>query len=78
MKSSVGSQGNITRKIEQICAFDRGGDSYLKSTNNMVILLDQGELTGNVLPSNLRRRFEEKGLHSVFLPQETAGDGGKR
>ncbi len=74
VKSSVGRQGNITRRIEQICAFDRGGDSYLKSTNKMVILVDQGELTGEMLPANLRRRFEEKGLHSVFLPKKAGGD----
>ena len=78
VKSSVGSQGNITRNIEQIGAFDRGGDSYMKSTNKMVILLDQGELTGNVLPSNLRRRFEEKELPSIFLPHETGVEGGKK
>ena len=62
VKSAVGERGNIVRRIEQICAFDRSGDNYLKSTNQIVVLLDQGEMTGKSLPGNLRRRLEEQGL----------------
>ena len=62
VKSSVGEQGNIIRRIEQIGAFDRSGDSYLSSTNQIVVLVDQGQITGEELPKNLRRRFEENGL----------------
>lgn len=62
VKSSVGEQGNIIRRIEQIGAFDRSGDSYLSSTNQIVVLVDQGQITGEELPKNLRRRFEENGF----------------
>lgn len=69
IKCQVNESGNIVRRIEQIGAFDRGGDDYLKSRNRMVLLLEHGEKTGKTLPPNLRRRFLEKGFHSVFLEE---------
>lgn len=69
IKCQVNESGNIVRRIEQIGAFDRGGDDYLKSKNRMELLLEHGEKTGKTLPPNLRRRFLEKGFHSVFLEE---------
>lgn len=66
VKSAIGEGGNIVRKIEQICAFDRGGDSYLKSTNEMSVLVEHGEPTGGGLPRNVRRKFIERGLKTIF------------
>lgn len=75
VKNTAGAHGKITRRIEQICAFDRSGDNYLKSENRMTILVDQGELTGETLPKNMCRRFTEGGISSVFLPRDsTAGE----
>lgn len=73
VKSVINGQGNITRRIEQIGAFDRSGTSYRKSTNQMVLLVDHGERTGEMLPPGLRRRFEEHGRESVFLPVSGGG-----
>lgn len=70
IKSVVTEQGKILRRIEQICAFDRSGENYLKNFNRMTLLLEHGERTGNVLPKNLLRRFEEKGIASVFGGKE--------
>lgn len=67
VKSTIGENGKISRRIEQIGAFDRSGNKYLQSTNQMVVLLEHGERTGEGMPENLRRRFEEQDMKSVFL-----------
>lgn len=66
VKSIVEDGGRITRRIEQICAFDRRGENYLKNVNEITLLVDHGEMTGEKLPSNLARRFLEQGISSVF------------
>lgn len=66
VKSIVEDGGRITRRIEQICAFDRRGENYLKSVNEITLLVDHGEMTGEKLPLNLARRFLEQGISSVF------------
>lgn len=75
VKSIVGEEGSIRRRIEQICAFDRAGDNYLRSRNQTVLLLDHGEKTGEKLPGNLARRFEENGIQTVFQPDVNGGKG---
>lgn len=67
VKSVVSEEGSIRRRIEQIGAFDRTGDNYMKSTNQTVLLVDHGEWTGEKLPANLARRFGERRSGSVFL-----------
>lgn len=69
VKSVIQPSGNIIRKIDQICSFDRSGANYLNSTNSITVLVDHGEQTGLHLSKNLARRFFEKGLHSCFLPE---------
>lgn len=69
VKSSVGERGNIQRRIEQICAFHRNGDTYLKSRNQITVLVDHGEITGNKLPDCLAGRFREQGLATAFQPE---------
>lgn len=71
VKSQINQRGNIVRRIEQIGAFDRGGEHYLKSKNRMVLLLEQGEKTGEKLPANLCRRFMENGFCSTFMGEDT-------
>ncbi len=66
VKSIIEEEGRITRRIEQICVFDRRGENYLKSVNEITLLVDHGEMTGEKLPLNLARRFREQGISSVF------------
>lgn len=66
VKSEIGKGGSITRKIEQIGVFDRSGETYRETKNHIRLLVDHGEMTGEILPENLMRRFEEKGISAVF------------
>ncbi len=69
VKSVAGEGGKIVRKITQIGAFDRSGQNYLKSGNQISLLLDDGETTQEKLSGNLARRFIEAGCTNVFLPE---------
>lgn len=69
VKSVMGKDGGILRRIEQICAFDRNGDNYMKSRNQISVLVDHGEITGEKLPERLAGRFIEQGFLTVFHPE---------
>lgn len=69
VKSNVSDQGKIKRRIEQICVFDRSGNNYLQTANQISLLVDQGEVTGEKLPSGIAMRFNEQGIDTIFQPE---------
>jgi pilus assembly protein CpaF len=66
VKSMSNEEGGISRRIEQICIFERVSDSYLKSTNRMLLIVDQGQLTGEKISEHFAAKFAQAGVHTAF------------
>ena len=61
VKSAVNSSGRIVRSIEQIGVFNRCGIRPGKAVNEMVMVVEDGEVVNTTLPRNIARKFQEVG-----------------
>ncbi len=62
VKSSVEPEGRITRRIEQIGVFDRYGQEWRETINEVVMLVEDGKVTKQELPVNIKRKFTAAGI----------------
>lgn len=54
-------ENGIQRNLEQLCIYDRDNE---KNENSICMIYDQGKFTGNNIPKNIRRKFEESGVEN--------------
>ncbi len=67
VKSKMSEEGKIQRRIEQIAVFDRYGVEWKETKNEMVMLVEDGKITGCELPVNIRRKFHEAGVMNPLM-----------
>lgn len=63
----------ITRKIDQICIFDRGGQNASGYRNSITMVLDQGELVVNQVsqfPYHFLKKMTEHGIVNPFAQKK--------
>jgi pilus assembly protein CpaF len=66
VKSRVGENGNIVRRVEQIAVFDRYGIEWKETVNRIVMLVEDGKVINRKLPVNVRRKFLEADIQHPF------------
>lgn len=57
----INEENKIRRKIKQIALLD-----YDKGVKNLIMIYDNERFTGVVLPDNIRKKFENKGIKDPF------------
>jgi pilus assembly protein CpaF len=61
VKSVVKDSEKIVRKIEQICIFDRTRNNAGNVANEIIMMVEGGEVVNRILPKNMARKFAEAG-----------------
>ena len=63
VKSKLDAEGCFHRSIDQIGIFERYGKNWNETVNQVVMLVEDGEIINRLLPKSLVRKFQDQGIH---------------